>query len=130
MPVTLSPIAARKLKAYKSLKQILALVVVHYPELQNASARKILARLSPARHTRDFRSVRWFGTDYTFTPGQASIVHILWEEWERGTPKVGAGPLLQAADLVSDKVSKLFANHPAWRKMIMTDDAGVYWLKD
>ncbi|MBL8824848.1 MAG: hypothetical protein JNJ77_19840 [Planctomycetia bacterium] len=127
---TLPPVVTRKLKAYSALKKIAALVEVEYPHLRNASLSKIIARLSPRRHSPDFRSVVWDGKHYIFTPGQAAIVEVLWKALNRGTPKVGAGPLLHAADLVSDKVSKLFAGHPAWGTMIMTDGVGVYWLAD
>ena len=126
----MSPVVVRKLKAYAALKKIAALVDVEYPHLRNASLSKIIARLSPRRHSPDFRSVFWDGAHHHFTPGQAAIVEVLWRGMERGTPKVGAGPLLHAADLVSDKVSKLFAGHPAWGKMILTDGNGVYWLAD
>lgn len=35
-----------------------------------------------ARHSSDFRSVHWYGTDYTFTKEQARVVEQLWQEWE------------------------------------------------
>lgn len=122
-------IVERKTKAYKAYQFLAQVIESTYPSLRGKTLAEIGARLTPTRHTRDFRSVRWHGKDYTFSPGQAAIVAVLWEEWERGTPKVGAGPLLHAADLVSDKVSVLFRDHEAWGVMIKTNGAGVYWLE-
>lgn len=124
----MATLVERKLKAYSALKKISALVDVHYPALRDAKLSQILARLSPARHSADFRSVRWFGTDYAFTPSQAAIIRQLWRAWENNTPKVGAGRLLSATDLVSDKISELFKRSEAWGVMVKTDGVGVYWL--
>lgn len=115
-------------RAYQAATFLNGVINRYYPFLRDQPLNVILARLKPCRHSIDFRFVRWNGKDYIFSPGQAAIVKVLWEEMERGTPKVGAGPLLHAADLISDKVSKLFAGHPAWNVMIKTDGAGVYWL--
>lgn len=119
----------RKLRAYSSLKKITALVDAYYPHLRDATLSQILARLSPARHSPDFRSVRWFGVDYAFSPAQSLIVKELWAAWEHGTPKVGAAALLEAADMVSDKISELFKRSEAWGAMVQTDGNGFYWLQ-
>jgi hypothetical protein len=37
---------------------------------------------SPSRHGPDFRSVHWFGQDFSFTAKQAACVRILWAAWE------------------------------------------------
>lgn len=120
----------RKCKAYRAALYLTQIIIKDYPHLKGASIDEILDRLAPCRHSDDYRSVRWFGLSYTFTPGQAAVVSVLWTEWERGTPKVGAGPLLHAADLVSDKVSVLFRGHEAWGSMIQTDNNGMYWLEE
>lgn len=118
----------RKLRAYEALKKISALVDAHYPHLRDATLSQVLARLAPARHSPDFRSVRWFGKTYAFTPAQSVIVRVLWAAWEHGTPKVGAATLLESADMVSDRVADLFKRSDAWGKMVCSDGAGNYWL--
>lgn len=70
------------------------------------------------RHSEDYRSVRWDGTIYSFTPQQAAIVAILWAAWENGTPDVGQETLLQAIDSDSNRVQHLFRHHPAWEVVI------------
>lgn len=121
-------IVARKLRGHKQAISLLALITQQYPELREANLSQIIARLSPARHSSDFRSVRWFGQSYRFTPAQAIIVSQLWGAWLNGTPEMGSAALLEAADMVSDKISELFKNSEAWGKMICTDNKGIYWL--
>lgn len=120
-------ITSRSIQAYKYSLKISAIISLHYPELRDAPLSEIIARLNPARHSPDFRSVRWFGKDYTFTPAQAVIVRELWKAWRHGTPRVGAAALLESADMVSDNIYELFKRCPAWGTMIQSD-RGVYWL--
>lgn len=88
-------------------------------------------RRQDARHSPDFRSVQWFGTSYTFTPGQAAVVKILWEAWENGTPEVGGDYLVENAGLQSSRLSDLFRGHPAWDKMLVQGgERGVYRLAE
>lgn len=78
-----------------------------------------------ARHSSDFRSVRWYGVDYCFTEAQAAIVAALWKAWENGTPELGARYLLGIAKLESDRLPDVFKEkgqyHPAWGTMIQTN---------
>lgn len=117
-----------KLAHYQSSVALLAFVSSHYPHLVGKPLEDIVARLSPARHSADFRSVRWFGSTYHFSPAQSLIVECLWKSWEGGTPRMGARTLLRAASMVSDKISDLFKGHASWGKMICTDGKGQYWL--
>jgi hypothetical protein len=73
-----------------------------------------------ARHSRDFRSVHWFGTNYTFTAKQAACVKILWQEWENGTPEISNDALLAEAEVETKRLDHLFdyGKHPAWGSMI------------
>jgi hypothetical protein len=41
------------------------------------------------RHSQDFRSVIWYGTEYTFTGYQAAVVSQVWQAWQNGTPDLG-----------------------------------------
>jgi hypothetical protein len=75
--------------------------------------------LAPARHSIDFRSVHWFGTDYCFTAGQAACVAVLWAAWENGTPDVSQEATLDTAGDESRRLSALFARHPSWGTMIV-----------
>lgn len=73
-----------------------------------------------ARHSPDFRSVHWYGTDYTFTPNQAACVELLWHAWEQGTPELGDGHILgttKAGD--RQRLRDVFKNCPAWGTMIV-----------
>lgn len=47
-----------------------------------------------AKHSPDFRSVNWFGTEYHFTATQAACVSVLWDAWTNGTPEIGGDTLL------------------------------------
>jgi hypothetical protein len=83
-------------------------------------------------HSDDFRSVRWYGTDYVFTPTQAACVRVLWEAWERGTPVLGQDSILEHQD-VGSAASRLYdvfqkGKHPAWGKMIVSPRKGAFCL--
>ncbi|HMF11451.1 MAG TPA: hypothetical protein VKE94_04075 [Gemmataceae bacterium] len=80
-------------------------------------------KLGPARHSADFRSVHWYGADYTFTEAQAKVVAQLWQAWENRTPEVGNYHLLQTAILDNDRLPDVFKSkgqyHLAWGTMIV-----------
>src|SRR5262249_35115404 len=69
-------------------------------------------------HSPDFRSVCWFGTEYSFTADQAAIVKILWEAWGTKAPDIGQETLKIGAE-VQSRLVHLFKNHPAWKKFIV-----------
>jgi len=71
-----------------------------------------------AEHGDDFRSVRWAGELYSFTPKQAEAVEILWHHWQRGTPDVGEAHLLTEID-GGRRLVDLFKRSPAWGSMIV-----------
>ena len=77
-----------------------------------------IAAEQPA-HADDFRSVHWFGTQYSFTPKQAVCIKILWEHWERRTPDVGDQTILELADLSSSRLDAVFRDCTAWGTMIV-----------
>lgn len=121
--------ALRKERGYNQAVSLFSTIIKYYPELHDANLSQIIARLSPARHSVDFRCVRWFGQDYCFSPSQAIIVSQLWAAWLHGTPKMGAAALLEACDMISDRISEIFKNSDAWGTMVCTDNRGVYWLQ-
>jgi hypothetical protein len=127
----MSPTALSKWVAYQAAKMLAKILAEFYPDLLSSSLAVILARLSPARHSSDFRSVRWFGRSYTFTPGQAVIVRQLWLAWENGPPVVGKAVLLETADLQGESVKDVFrggSGKDAWGTLIKFDTSGNYWL--
>jgi hypothetical protein len=71
-----------------------------------------------AEHSEDFRSVNWFGTNYSFSANQAACVKFLWEHWERGVAEVGGKTILESADIGSDRIDNVFRFNPAWKTMI------------
>jgi len=79
---------------------------------------------SDAAHSPDFRSVHWFGRDYSFTATQAACVKVLWEAWQNQTPEVGDQTVLEKVEANSERLDHVFrlrgrAQHPAWGKMIV-----------
>ncbi|HEY7315215.1 MAG TPA: hypothetical protein VH643_38135 [Gemmataceae bacterium] len=82
-----------------------------------------------ARHSEDFRWVKWFGTVFTFTPVQAACVRVLWEAWQHQTPEVGQETILMKAGAESKRLSDIFKRHAAWRTMIVPGSTrGAYML--
>jgi hypothetical protein len=69
---------------------------------------------------RDFRSVRWFGKEFFFTPHQAACVRTLWENWENGTPEVGQETVLSRASCTTKRLVDLFKEHEAWQTTIVS----------
>ncbi len=69
----------------------------------------------------DFRSINWYGTQYTFTPTQAACFRVLWESWQRGTPVLGERTILEQAESQSQRLIYLFdkGKHPAWGDLIV-----------
>lgn len=77
--------------------------------------------LPPARHSPDFRSVHWFGTEYGFTTTQAAIVQVLWKNWKQGTPDVSDAHLLVEPGVrESSRLVDIFRKSPAWNTMIVS----------
>ncbi len=74
---------------------------------------------SSSSHSRDFASVNWRGTVYTFTPTQRLVVAALWQAREDGHPFMSQEALLDAAESDGRKLRDVFRNHPAWNVMIV-----------
>jgi len=71
-----------------------------------------------ARHSPDFRSVHWFGTDHSFTATQAAIIKHLWEAWENGTPDIGQAALLEQVGSESNRLVDVFKGHKTYKQLI------------
>ena len=76
-------------------------------------------QLVGCKHSPDFRSVSWFGMDYSFSANQAAAVGTLWSAFEKGTPDVGDQHLLHRADSKARYIKDVFKGHPAWGTMIV-----------
>jgi len=91
----------------------------------------VIRELAPARHSSDFRSVHWYGIDYTFTAGQAACVSVLWKDWQNGTPDVSQEHVLGNAGAESRRLADLFSDHLAWQTMIVAGSTkGAYRLQE
>ncbi len=75
----------------------------------------------------DFRCVRWAGVLYSFTSRQASVVRVLWELWQEGTPEASEAFIRDEAEV--GRLSDVFRirdpdnpakmqRHEAWGPMI------------
>ena len=75
-------------------------------------------------HSDDFRSVLWYGTEYSFTANQAPVIRLLYEHWQRGTPDVGDETLLESVDheLPPARFSTLFRDSKAWKTIIVAGE--------
>lgn len=99
--------------------------IYEFPEHEQQAIRtaseiigRMNARFGP-KHSLDFRTVNWFGTEYQFTAIQAACVKVLWEAWENGTPAIGDQTVLTIVDSTSERLPLVFRDHPAWGKMIV-----------
>jgi hypothetical protein len=89
--------------------------------------------LLPARHSADFRSVHWYGKDYTFTPTQAACVKLLWGANENGTPELGQDTILlhPTVEAGASRLRDVFKGHPAWDLLIVKGTTqGAYRLAE
>lgn len=83
------------------------------------------------KHSKDFRSVNWFGSSYTFTAAQAAAVKLLWEAWEEGVPELSQETLLEASGSEANKLADVFRDHPAWNSLIVAGSSrGAYRLAE
>ena len=96
----------------------------------NPQTLKTLAN-NQTKHSLDFRSVHWFGKDYSFTASQAACVKILWNALQNDTPDVGGETLLEQSGSEGSRVRDIFKNHPVWNKMIVSGGSkGTFRLAD
>lgn len=78
-----------------------------------------------ATHDPKFRTVTWFGREYSFSPQQAKCVEVLWRFWLQGTPVIREEMILEVAGLPVRCLRDVFSSGPgaaAWGTMIGTGD--------
>lgn len=115
------------------------------PDLRKAweAIRTLALRCEPAApppspaddisHSEDFHSVKWYGTEHTFTTTQAACVEVLWEAWKKGTPEMSQAKILEKAGSAGRRLRDVFDEgpkgmNPAWGKMIAKGKKGSYRL--
>lgn len=92
-----------------------------YTPLPAAIAAAVATHILPQNatdHSIDFASVQWFGTRYQFSETQRSIIAVLWNAWERGTPDVHGRTLLREADSYAEDLRDVFRGNPAWDRFV------------
>src|SRR5580765_3577419 len=78
----------------------------------------------PARQSPDFRSVWWFGQEYSFTETQARVVKLLWEAWKNETPDIGHRTLLpNSPGQESQKTHEMIANESIGDSLTVSDSS-------
>ena len=77
--------------------------------------------------SRDFRSCRWGNDQFEFSPTQAAVVEILFEEWTRGTPVLAQATILEFAGSAASKIRDVFRNHRALNLLIVPGKASGTW---
>ena len=78
-----------------------------------------------ATHDPKFRTVTWFGAEYSFSPQQAKCVEVLWRFWLQGTPVIREEMILEVAGLSARCLKDVFSSGPgaaAWGTMIGNGD--------
>jgi hypothetical protein len=80
-------------------------------------------------HSEDFRTILWFGKQYSFTPKQAACMRSLWRAWEKGWKGVSQQDLLSACQSDGSELRGIFKNSPAWKTIIVSVQKGVYALQ-
>lgn len=82
----------------------------------------------PCRHTDDFRTVTWYGTEYHFSVNQAACMKVLVDNWKNGNAAISGASVFESTESQSQFLSQVFKNHDAWKRMIISSDKGMYKL--
>jgi hypothetical protein len=80
------------------------------------------------RHSNDYRSIVFNGEHHALTPNQATIVRILHEALERGTPSLGKATLLDAIESETSRLQDSFRKSELWGTLVVSDRRGTYRL--
>lgn len=81
--------------------------------------------MSEAFHSRDYRTVEWFGARYEFTAPQAACLQVLWRAWLSGTPIIREEQVLETARVRARSLKEVFKTPPgadAWGTLIADGD--------
>ena len=103
------------------------------PAVQEGEAAAGVDKGAQTKHSADFASVRWYGTEYQFTKQQAAAISEWWHAWENGTPDLFDETVLTEISARGRKPSlhNIFKGHPAWGNMIVTGKSkGTHRLQE
>lgn len=81
--------------------------------------------MSEAFHSRDYRTVEWFGVRYEFSAPQAACLQVLWRAWLSGTPIIREEQVLETARVRARSLKEVFKTPPgaaAWGSLIADGD--------
>jgi len=80
-------------------------------------------------HSDDYRSINFNGVKYTLTYNQATIIKILHDAFQRGTPCIGGAQLLAAVESETSRVQDSFKGSPLWQTLVVSGECrGTYRL--
>jgi hypothetical protein len=90
---------------------------------EEVRAKGMKAEELDARCSDDFRSVWWFGRNYSFSTYQSKVVQVLWKAWKNQTPEVSDITLLDASGGDAKQIRDVFKEtgnkrNDAWGTMI------------
>lgn len=71
------------------------------------------------RHSADFRSAKWSGQPYSFTPQQAQVVEMLLGAYLNDTPDLGQGYLLDRIGTTAGELRFTFRDNAAWGTLVV-----------
>lgn len=87
--------------------------------LQFTDDPEAVASVRRPTRSRDWSSVNWYGTIYSFQGMQRVAVAALWEAMEEGYRWMSQDSLLSATENEGGRLRDLFKRHPAWGAMIV-----------
>lgn len=73
-----------------------------------------------------FKMIRIEGEEYKFTNMQANVLKQLYEASQTDEPWCSGKQLLEKAGSQAFKLSTIFKRKPIWRKIILSDNEGMY----
>jgi 7-cyano-7-deazaguanine synthase in queuosine biosynthesis len=76
----------------------------------------------------DYRSAKWQGWEYTFTPRQAKVVKMLHQVWRAGVPTMSWNQIKERLNSYPERMSDIFKKSPAWGTLVIEVGRGLYRL--
>lgn len=85
---------------------------------------------SVATHDELFQSVTFKDMNFTFGGVQAEVIKQLYQAHQEGHPRIHFKILLKKAGSSSPFMRDIFRNKENWKKLIINDGRGYYWLHE
>lgn len=96
--------------------------------IPRAIARK-LAEEDIVRFSWENQNALWFGIVLTFSPSQLACFKVLWENFLNGNLPVPNQRVLCGLHGNTTHIYHLFKRHVAWKRVIVGDGRGNFWLR-